>query len=385
MEALAKFEAMKRKHPTLSFAIWAGSFILGGIALFSALTEIGPLLNDFGGFKVFIVSLILLLVLLSIFVLTGIAGDRKLVQQSMEIQELQAGRIPPDTYQRYEQIEDRKITLGWIRFHPTLRRNEVNGEMLGAGPEILRAVFNEKVKWLKTENDWSNVVSDLIAKKFDVVATPIYDIKERREQVEFSSPIFYADIGIFVSRQNKKVHDAIHRQHGLTFPKAIDLLQEIDTLKLCVHKGELQDKMARKYLPNATVIHTSIDKFAVHAALDAMVEEDEEFESDLYFCERVLGEGHPLFGSEIVNILAPGQLLFPVAFAIRKGDDTLRKFINLRLMTIDGERGSGIMRMLIDSTSPILTPNLASRLDEYFLRERAPTDEGQKVVPLRQS
>jgi ABC-type amino acid transport substrate-binding protein len=374
------------RHPAIKLAAVIGSITVVSLGLIASIPDLRSAFNSLGGFTVFLLAIGTMVLVILLFVIGSMRGDRQIRQMSADLEKSQSGLLPPDTYQRYEDIENREISLGWIPFHPTLKVDAGTGDKYGPGHAILTAVFDGHMKYYKKEGDWSDIIRGLNQHQFDVVATPLYDIKERREHVEFTTPIFYADIGIFVAKQNRKVHAALGNKLDLDFPFVKDKLSEIaDSLTLCVHEGELQDKMTTKYLKGAKIKRTKMDKFSVPAALDAMIDEDEEYDSDLYFCERLQGESHRKFRSELVNILAPGQLLFPVAFAVRRGDDTLRKFINLRLMSIDEEIQGGIQALLTESVKGIISDSLMSKAGEYFLRYRPPQrrDESEKVVPIR--
>jgi len=388
VEELDPLEVASR-HPAVKLAVPTVTALVGALGFAAVVWEIRPALDSAGGFIIFVLAATTIAVVVVTYVVSYILAQRSWARHAKSLEEriqqltedlgsAKAGRIPADRYQRFEEIQKRDIRLGWIRFHPTLKVDDGSGDKIGAGPAILSTVFNGKVKYVPKESDWSNVLARLDSEEYDMVATPMYDIKERREQVEFTSPIFYADIGLFVLENNRKVWDALGGRSALGFTDAKAFLSTIaKDLELCVHTGELQDKMVSKHFPQTEAVkRINIDEFSVTAALDTMGDPDEGYYSDLYFCERLQGESHKLFqNKKLVNILKPRQILFPVAFALRKGDDTLRKYVNLRLMTIDGERGSGIQRHLVEHTRGIISDSLMVHVDEYFLRKRLPDIE----------
>lgn len=381
-----------QRHPAVRIMgiIWGS--IAASLAFASALIHIPTELGA-AGMVILFISLVGLAIATAAFGLEYVVAQRKWAQHDQALrtrisdleQQLSANadrvneavkdELPADTRQRFEEIERKGVRLGWIEFTPTLKVND-GGKIVGPGPGLLADVFNDKLEFVDNQSDWSNVIPNLNAGLYDVIATPLYDIRERREHVEFTTPIFYADIGIFVARSNDLIHDALSRRTDLEFPEVVRLLSPLsDTLHFCVHPGELQDKMVSKYFKGSAVKEANIAHFDIKSALRAMVGESKEYRSDLYFCERIQGEGHYLFESgDLINILAAGQLLFPVAFAVRKGDDTLRKYMNLRLMTIDGEQSSGIQQRLLAYTTDIVQPSLVTKLGEYFLRRRGSAD-----------
>src|SRR4028118_26705 len=151
----------------------------------------------------FFVCAIVMLGIMTIFVCFAVIRDRHIVELRQEVSSLRESSIPDDTHQRYEDIERKKIKLGWIRFHPTLRRDEADeNRKKGPGPDILSAVFDDNIRWNPVESAWSNLFQGLLDKQYDVIATHTYDIKERRRFVDFTMPILYADIGLFVAADN---------------------------------------------------------------------------------------------------------------------------------------------------------------------------------------
>lgn len=403
MEAVENSLSFARRHPAMRLVgiIWGG--VAAGLAFASTLVEIPTELGP-SGMVVLILGLISLALASFAFVLEYVLTQRRwardaeafqkrlsqlgeqIEEKNRQIDEQKRIKIPDDTRQRFEEIERKGVRLGWIQFRPTLVVDP-GGKQVGAGPGLLNEIFNGNIKYTAAESSWANVISNLNAGEYDVIATPLYDIRERREHVEFTTPIFYADIGIFASRDNAKIHEALDRRTELTFPEVTDRLKPMtNSLQFCVHPGELQDKMILKYFKGSSVNEADIAYFSIKAALTAMVNNDQKYRSDLYFCERIQGEEHYLFQSgELVNLLAAGQLLFPVGFALRRGDDTLRKYMNLRLMTIEGEQGSGIQKQLLQHTTHLVQPGLVNKLGEYFLRrrilpERKAMDEGKGNV-----
>jgi hypothetical protein len=376
-----------RKHPAIKPVLIVIGMTVGLMTLATMITDVSQIVDKFSGFAVLLMALAVLALTVVVFMTTFLAaastwkGRNSIL--ATQISNLERVVVPDDTHQRYEDIQASNIRLGWIPFYPTLIERSSDGKIVGPGPAILKTVFEGRTQFHPTSSGWDDVFNSLNNHEFDVVVTPMYDIKERRAHVEFTSPIFYADIGLFASVDNEDVKTALSGRQRLEFREAIKLLSSITPkLQFCAHRGELQDKMVTKHFPGAKIGYAKSERFSVYSALNAMVTRPKGYTSDLYFCERILGEGHEQYTEKkkIYNVFAPGQLLFPVAFALRRGDDTLRKFINLRLMTIDGERSSGIRDHLVDHSQGILDETLIRKIDEYFLRKRGPVKQDEPEV-----
>lgn len=382
-----------KKHPAIRLALLIAGAFGGTVALYLTIEEIKSSLTSVDGFTVFMVSAVVGLFVIATFVAAYMVAERSWRKHSEALcaanAQLAKNLLPEDDRHRFEDIENTSIRVGWLPFYPTLVLDP-GGKKRGIGPGILSSVFNGRVRYARKQSNWGNILDRLISREFDIVATPMYDIKERRTQVEFTSPIFYADIGIFASSDNPKIKDALGGKNRVSFVNALKALQPLSkALRFCIHPGELQDKMVTKYFPGAKTHPVELEEFSVNAALEAMVEQEDEYASDLYFCERVQGESHWMYrDGRIFNLLTEGELLFPVAFALRRGDETLRKLINLRLMTIESDPHCGIVEHLVEHSRGILSEPLMKRVHEYFLRTRGMVrpfeeEEGGNVRPLR--
>lgn len=265
---------------------------------------------------------------------------------------------PIEKYTRFEDLEEKGVRFGYVNFYPTLVIDD-SGEPSGLGLALLRDhVFESKnIKFVPSNEgrcNWSNAIDKLVKQdpEFDILATPLYEIKERKNLVSYTTPLFYTDIGAFVSTNGKFTdHDE------LRFGELTKLLTSTKSLRTKYYPGELQDKLTQKYMPSCE--RTKLDEYLIP---ECLMEVAKSKDFDILFCEKWQAEVSKAYKDGLIkNILLPQQLLFPVGFVLRKTDDTLRKYVNLRLMELEGN--SKFFRDLFRMHLPT---NAHAKEPEYF-------------------
>lgn len=255
-----------------------------------------------------------------------------------------------ERYKRFEDFSKTGVRFGFVPFHPTLQYDSGTADAHGFGVDVLRWVFREKsLTQAGPRSTWGNAIARLNANHYDVLATPLYELRQRTRQVAFTSPLFYADIGAFVPARSP-IFDQVEA-NGLSFPELCKILDE-SSHKMTVRmtKGELQHHFCKKYISKATAVYVE-EEFSIPEFLKSLSSEDGEKRSDIFFCERWQAERQSSFGARdgFRNVLRRAELLLPVGFVVRKADDTLRKFINLQLLAMQRDDHKNVIDFLIQS------------------------------------
>ncbi|MBL1430687.1 MAG: transporter substrate-binding domain-containing protein [Robiginitomaculum sp.] len=283
-----------------------------------------------------------------------------------------------EKYDRFEDIKKNGVKYGYIEFYPTLKIN-AQDEVEGFGLDLLTKVFKNTGVTLSGDHDestWENLLDGLNNKiegenryKYDIIATPLYEYTERSNSVEFCKPLFYSDIGAFISTDGSHWKALIKDKSKFGFNELISKLNELGKgLYIRSRPGELQEKICSKYLSNFHKGEAQVDKWNLKQLLACLSKKDNDNRSDILFYERWQVERMPQFiDKNIINLLQPKELLYPVGFVVRKSDDTLRKFIDLRLMEIEDE-APGILEVLKNSLSKDDQKIFGKKEGEYFYR-----------------
>jgi hypothetical protein len=279
-----------------------------------------------------------------------------------------------DRFRRFENIKD--IVYGHIEYRPLLYYTEEN-EPKGIGLRLLEEIFGKTIiRKAPVRGMWNNVVEKLEKGDYDVIATPLFETRERSNLVSFCSPIFFSDIGIYV-KQDSQLFKGRVKPGSMTFEEAIKLFLSLtDKLKFSAIKGELSGKMVTKHLqiPQEKVQWLSFEESNIPDLIDSIM--DEFRPSDVVFAENFQANRTRHVNSEkVINILKPHELLYPVSFAVRKRDYILRNYINLKLLEIEENYPDRIFGFLRDELNnhPGFKFSMAD-VKRYFVREKVSHD-----------
>src|SRR5262245_2362101 len=291
---------------------------------------------------------------------------------------------PVPYYKRFEQIP--RIRYGHIEYPPLLDHTN-QGEPFGIGITILKEIFrNNGIEKHAKRMFWEEIDTLLYEKdtenpkkfKIDIIATPIFETNDRSQKIGFTSPIFYSEIGLYYSKSNpyfKSLKD-------MTLDGATAQIRgRGKDIKFHVIEGELSERMVLKYFSDQLtpgknyVVHTR-GKVKVPELIDFIAAGD----CDVAFVETFQADSQPKSKDTVANLLGPNQLLYPVAYAVRRDDYVLRRYINLKLLEIDiyhGNRGNGILDLIkkeLGDESPIFhtgdsEDEKMKKMRKYFIRE----------------
>lgn len=316
-----------------------------------------------------------------------------------------------ELFERFEEIIDNanKIRFGFIEFFPTSLIDAGAETPKGFGPSLMYKIFGAKgIRPSDSRTNWREFSTEMSGPdpEFLVLATPLYDTPNRREEVEFSSPLFYADIGIYVCDREKiesdesrgpemcldslllalerdkkiKQRDGDGRFGFADLKAALDILD--DQIRATGYEGELQERMVKKYCPQAQfTAQDPSGNFSVASSIKGLLKPPEHpLATDIYFCERLQANGvEEVKNGKIKNILKNGELAFPVAIAIRKGEETLRKYINWRLMEIEHSHPKGMGSLLTEALERFGFQE--DEIERYYVRQGPPFPSPDESPP----
>jgi hypothetical protein len=247
------------------------------------------------------------------------------------------------------------IKYGHINYPPLLSINSKTRKPSGIGLTLLeRVLTKEKISDDKKLLTWDNFEEHLFKDHHDVdiIATPLFEFSTRLDRISFSSPLFYSEIGLYYSKKNKEL-SAINNQPITLNDSQIEIKRLIKSknskLKFVVIQGEISQYLVKKYFNlEIDCEHLKIlDREGCEVAGLLTEVADEKDGQFLTFIETYQAETNPNF-EKVANLLGPKQILYPVAFAMRKEHIKIRRFINLRLLQLDISSKYGVLDIIRD-------------------------------------
>jgi len=314
--------------------------------------------------------LTIFLIIVIIFII--IKSNREKKKSEREIKDLLKKLIPEEepTFRRFEQIE--KVVYGHIAYRPLLYYDVADDAPMGVGITLLEKIFGkEKIEHSLIRALWSNLVENLTFKQYDIVATPIFETRERSKRIAFCSPIFYSDIGMYVKKGSRPLgHFPTNSQ---SFEEIVNMVKKMKLTVIAID-GEISGKMALKYLglQRDEVREWLMPETATVSSLISAVNGEKGKECDVVFAEVFQAEQTKLVkNGEVINILKPKQVLYPVSFAVRKQDYILKNYINLKLLEIEETESNGILGIIWDElrTHEEYKHYTFNDVQRYFVRE----------------
>jgi hypothetical protein len=276
---------------------------------------------------------------------------------------------PPWSYVRYDKKKGnrweniRTIKFGHIRY-PGLLTYDQTDYPEGFGIKIIREVFNTKqyqdeivkITPNPTKSHWKNVLEELDAGDFNIIATPMLETFERTTKADFTMPMFFSNIGLYVSAE--AVGAGLDGRGGLK-DETLDSLvaklsQRDDALEIQYVPGEISEKQGRKLYDR--LAESMKERVTLKNAGDLIGNMLEDVESRsatlrLAFCESFhvqICQHYEERPYRLINILTSYHILYPVCYAIRNGDYMLRNRVNIGLLKMTAE-GDGIVRRLSEA------------------------------------
>ncbi len=97
-------------------------------------------------------------------------------------------------------VDSKKIKVGFISYPPGFIVNPNTKEKSGIFNDILIEIAkrnNLEVDY-KEEVTWATMIEALTTNRIDLIANPVWATKERKENANFTKPVYYSPIGVYV-------------------------------------------------------------------------------------------------------------------------------------------------------------------------------------------
>jgi ABC-type amino acid transport substrate-binding protein len=98
------------------------------------------------------------------------------------------------------------IRCGYVIYNPGCLKDPNSGKLSGIGIETIEQVAKNlglKVEWTE-EVGWGTMLEGLQTNRYDMIATPIWTNSNRARLVDFSEPLYYSPINVWVKAGDKR-------------------------------------------------------------------------------------------------------------------------------------------------------------------------------------
>lgn len=232
-------------------------------------------------------------------------------------------------------IQSGTIRAAYISYPPGGYKDPNTGQLSGIFVEALEAAAKSldlKVEWTE-EVAWGTMIEGLLADRYDVVGTPVWDVPSRGKVVGFSIPLYYSGIGAYV------------RQDDTRFDGKLDLLNS-KNVKIATIDGEMAEVIANNQFPDAQQV-----SLAQISDVSQMLLNVSENKSDVTFVEVYTGnkflEKHP---NSLKNLVVDQPIMVLGNSVMFKRNQT--EFASMLNSALKNLVNSGMVDQLIAKYTP---------------------------------
>jgi hypothetical protein len=278
-----------------------------------------------------------------------------------------------------------QIYYGHLRYPPFLDY-QWGDSPVGIGVDLLTELLGfklsegeetVKIDHFGVRRNWNDILAGLRNEDYDVVATPLFATFERSKEVAFTAPLFFSNVGLYVSKDTSVTKDASRREiwKDLKVQDLESVIKRAERLKVLSVEGEISEGLAKTYCGSG-----SIDPQKPGTLLSGLFYKIANSKDPQYalFCESFYAHLQPeVRDGKVVNVLPLHQILYPVCFAVRLGDYQLANLLNIRLLRLTQEKGGAlpfvIEKLLSKEKSTEITDNpvhlTAEDVKRHFVAE----------------
>lgn len=209
------------------------------------------------------------------------------------------------------------IRAGYVPYPPGLIKDPNTGKVSGIFVETLEraaAALSLKVEWTE-EVGWGTMIEGLRANRYDVVGSPVWANASRARAADFTVPLFYSGIGIYVRADD---HRFDRDYQSLNAPN----------MKLATIDGEMSSILATGLFPKAGLVGSPQTADNSRILLDVS-----SGRADATFVEPYVAGLYLQHNPGKLRNLVPGNPIrvFPNTIMVRQGEPSFKAMLNAAL------------------------------------------------------
>lgn len=145
------------------------------------------------------------------------------------------------TYDRV--LESGKIRAAYIVYPPGSFKDPNTGELSGVFIDALNQAGKDlelEVEWTE-EVAWGTMIEGLLSDRYDIVGNGIWETPSRGKVVDFTIPLFYSGLGVYVRSDENRFDNDIKAANS-------------SDVKIAIIDGEISELVAKTKFPDAGTV-----------------------------------------------------------------------------------------------------------------------------------
>lgn len=213
-----------------------------------------------------------------------------------------------------EVFTNKTIEVGYISYPPGFIVDPNSKEKSGIFNDVLKEIAkrNNLIIEYKEEVTWATMIESLKTDRVDLIANPVWATKERKENADFSVPVYFSPIGIYVRFDDNR------------FDSNREKIND-QAVKIAAVDGEINELIAKADFPKAELI-----AFPNNIDVAQLFLEIQSKKKDVTFAEPMFAFDYMQINpSQIKNIGEKSPIRnYPNCFMFKKGATKISDFLN---------------------------------------------------------
>jgi ABC-type amino acid transport substrate-binding protein len=220
-----------------------------------------------------------------------------------------------DNKDLYSKVQKSKeIRVGFISYPPGFIVDPNTDKKSGIFNDVLLEIAKNNGLTIvyKQEVSWGTMIEALKTKRVDLIANPVWATLERKENADFSDPVYYSPIGVYVrANDNRFVNDR-------------SLINNVN-VKIAAVDGEINSVIGANDFPKA-----NLEPFPNNIDVAQLLLEIESGRKDVTFAEPMFAFDYMSKNpNKIKNIGKTNPIRnYPNSYMLKKEEDRFKSFLN---------------------------------------------------------
>ena len=219
-----------------------------------------------------------------------------------------------------ELFPNKKIEVGYISYPPGFIVDPNSKEKSGIFNDVLKEIAkrNNLTIDYKEEVTWATMIESLKTDRVDLIANPVWATKERKENADFSVPVYFSPIGIYVRADDNRFDSDKEKINN-------------SAVKIAAVDGEINELIAKADFPKAELI-----AFPNNIDVAQLFLEIQSKKKEVTFAEPMFAYDYMQKNpGKIKNIGEKSPIRnYPNCFMFKKGATKMSDFLNSEIQKL---------------------------------------------------